>query len=275
MERPYFFKGRSYELFGVAHLPAGREAVIGAVFCHPFGEEKLWSHRVFVNLARTLAQSGIACLRFDFMGHGDSDGQSELCTLQSYFNDIDAAVHELRSTVPTVRSVTLIGLRFGATLAHLYGSKNNSIDRVIALEPILDGSRYAKELLRINLTTQLSAYGEIKDDRQAIVDKMKAGEPANVDGYLMSHGFFEELNNLNLLENSDIYDRFACHIIQIAADLRKPYRPELQDFASRFSTSTLSKAQAPQFWREIKPFCSKPDELIATTLRCLESADGE
>jgi exosortase A-associated hydrolase 2 len=275
MERPYFFEGQSYELFGVAHLPAGGAAANGVVLCHAFGEEKLWSHRVFVNLARQLAQRGLACLRFDFMGHGDSDGQSEDCTLQSYFNDIDAAVCELRSIAPTVRSVTLIGLRFGATLAHLYGSRKTNVDTVIAWEPILDGSRYAKELLRINLTTQLSAFGEIKDDRQAIVDKMKAGEPANVDGYLISHRFFEELNDLNVLENSDFGDRIVCHVVQIAADSRKPYRPELQDFASRFATSTISKVQAPQFWREIKPFCSKPGELIATTLRCLESTDVE
>lgn len=271
MERPYYFEGQSYKLFGVAHLPHGQEAITGVVFCHPFGEEKLWSHRVFVNQARKLAQSGFACLRFDFMGHGDSDGQSEECSLKTYLSDIDAAVTELQRIAPTVKSVKLIGLRFGATLAHLYGLDQTSVDGLVAWEPILDGSRYAKELLRVNLTTQMAAYGEVRDNRQAIVEKMRAGEPANVDGYLLSHTFYEELDSIDVLARRDSISHIACQVVQISADIRKPYRDELQEFSSIYSDTMLSKVEAPQFWREIKPFCSMPNDLITSTLRWLES----
>ena len=41
--------------------------------CHPLGEEKLWAHRVFVSLARDLANAGFVVLRFDCRGEGDSD----------------------------------------------------------------------------------------------------------------------------------------------------------------------------------------------------------
>ena len=46
----------------------------GIVFCHPFGEEKLWTHRVFVTFARRLAAAGHAVLRFDHRANGEQMG---------------------------------------------------------------------------------------------------------------------------------------------------------------------------------------------------------
>ena len=74
-ETPFFFEGDTGSLFGLLHEPdpatPAREAF---VFCHPFGEEKLWTHRTYVSMARRLAERGHPVLRFDFLGNGDSDG---------------------------------------------------------------------------------------------------------------------------------------------------------------------------------------------------------
>ena len=86
METPLFFKNINYKLFGVLHQPEHGELTkpsLGIVFCHPFAEEKLIVHRVMVNLARRLTKEGIYCLRFDYMGHGDSDGNFEDSTIET------------------------------------------------------------------------------------------------------------------------------------------------------------------------------------------------
>ena len=76
-ETPFFFKTESRRLFGVLHLPeAGSPGTRAIVMSHPFGEEKLWSHRVFVSCARALAARGYTVLRFDYTGAGDSTGDT-------------------------------------------------------------------------------------------------------------------------------------------------------------------------------------------------------
>ena len=73
-EKPFIFPNGSYNLFGILHEPEIESNGEGFVFCSPFAEEKLWAHRVFVNFARELARLGYTVLRFDYMGHGDSEG---------------------------------------------------------------------------------------------------------------------------------------------------------------------------------------------------------
>ena len=60
------------------------------VMCHPLGEEKLWSHRVFVSFARDLAAAGFAVLRFDFRGEGDSDRDFEETDLETRIRGLPA-----------------------------------------------------------------------------------------------------------------------------------------------------------------------------------------
>ena len=72
METPTFINHNNYNLFGVIHEPESINKDVklstGIVFCYPFAEEKLISHRVFVNLARRLTKEGYYCFRFDYYG---------------------------------------------------------------------------------------------------------------------------------------------------------------------------------------------------------------
>ena len=95
-ETPFFFPNGSTSLFGVFHEPPGPSSKSAFVFCHPWGEEKLWAHRGFVSFARTLAADGHPVLRFDYMGNGDSDGEFADSTLQTALADVRAAIAEVR-----------------------------------------------------------------------------------------------------------------------------------------------------------------------------------
>ena len=53
------------------------------IFCHGYRGERTGPNRTFVRAARTLAAAGIASLRFDQYGSGDSDGDF----LDSSFTD--------------------------------------------------------------------------------------------------------------------------------------------------------------------------------------------
>lgn len=76
------------------------------------------SHRQFVLLARHLAESGFATLRFDYRGMGDSTGPQR--SFESISDDIGTAIDALMTHAPMTRRVVLWGLCDGASAALLY-----------------------------------------------------------------------------------------------------------------------------------------------------------
>jgi alpha/beta superfamily hydrolase len=105
IETPFFFQGNGYRLFGVFHEASGPKKKEGFVFCAPFAEEKLWTHRVFVNFARLLAEKGYPVLRFDYMGNGDSEGDFEESSLETMLSDTECATIMLREKISAIESI--------------------------------------------------------------------------------------------------------------------------------------------------------------------------
>ena len=91
---------------------------IGVVIVVGGPQYRAGSHRQFVLLARSLAQSGFAVLRFDHRGMGDSSGAQT--DFQAVSPDIAAAIDALRHHAPQVEAVALWGLCDGASAALLY-----------------------------------------------------------------------------------------------------------------------------------------------------------
>ena len=266
-ETPFYFPNGGYSLFGVLHEPAADSDHPAFVFCHPFGEEKLWAHRVFVGFARALAARGYPVLRFDSMGSGDSHGRFQDASLTTALADVRAAIEEVRRRTRRHR-VSLLGLRFGATLASLVAEEVSDLDRLVLWAPIIDGARYMQDLLRINLTTQMAVYREIRRDREALVAAMRSGETVNVDGYEMGLAMFDSVSALKLAANPKRCIA-PCLITQLDRQLARP-APELVQLASGYANVTFNLVQEEPFWREIARFYDRAPLLDAETLRWLE-----
>lgn len=156
IETPFFFPGPAASLFGVFHESSSDQpARQPFVFCHPFGEEKLWAHRVFVTFARQLAAAGHPVLRFDYMANGDSDGEFPDFSVRTALADIGCAIDLVRARTSASR-VGVLGLRLGATFAARTAAERTDVSTLVLWAPIVDGSRYMQELLRVNLTTQMA-----------------------------------------------------------------------------------------------------------------------
>lgn len=111
---------RGKTLRGMLHLPAAamKHPAPGVVLFHGFTGNRMESHWLFVKCSRALAQAGIASLRFDFYGSGESDGEFREMTLSGEIADGRVAVDFLRAqTGIDPERVGLLGLSLGGAVA--------------------------------------------------------------------------------------------------------------------------------------------------------------
>jgi alpha-beta hydrolase superfamily lysophospholipase len=167
VDEPFYFQGGDRELFGWLHCPSGMRPGTGVVICNPFGYEALCAHRSVRAFARTAVELGMAALRFDYAGTGDSaDLEPHKNQLDTWVQDIIAAIGEMRRRTGVER-ICLLGFRLGATLASLAASRANCIDALIAVAPIVSGRRYVRELRTMRLAAMLHTVGVAAPDQIA------------------------------------------------------------------------------------------------------------
>ena len=117
VETAIVFHAAGDQLVGVISAPAqASDAGLLVIVGGP--QYRAGSHRQFVALARYAASAGIATMRFDCRGMGDSSGAPS--GFEDCDADIAAAIDALMARCPSVRRVFLWGLCDGASAALLY-----------------------------------------------------------------------------------------------------------------------------------------------------------
>jgi alpha/beta superfamily hydrolase len=140
-----FYFGGDRGLFGALHTPPRTDKPPRlVVFCAPLWREAVRAHRVLRQLAVRLAGEGITVLRFDYADAGDSRGDCEDGAVKPWVGDVAAAIDEAKRS-QGVAQVTLLGLRFGASLAAMAAAKRDDIERLVLWEPVAHGARYLEE----------------------------------------------------------------------------------------------------------------------------------
>ena len=95
----------------------------------------------FTRLAAGLAEAGLASLRFDLRGHGESEGRQEELTLATILNDIRVALHHVREATGATRT-SLLGTSFGGGICGYYAAhRPEEVLRLVLLNPQLDYKR--------------------------------------------------------------------------------------------------------------------------------------
>jgi uncharacterized protein len=120
------------QLVGVLAVPE-QPAARGVLIVVGGPQYRAGSHRQFTLLARRLAQAGIASLRFDYRGMGDSSGA--LHSYEDIEEDIRSAVDALVERVPSVREVVIWGLCGAASAALFYAHTDRRIGGLVLVNP--------------------------------------------------------------------------------------------------------------------------------------------
>lgn len=92
----------------------------------------------FGRLAEGFANAGLASLRFDLRGHGESGGRQEELTLATILNDIRVALSFVREAAGTEKTA-LLGASFGGGVCAYYAARRPAdVTHLVLLNPQLD-----------------------------------------------------------------------------------------------------------------------------------------
>jgi len=243
-ETPFFFSVGTHQLFAVFHRPAAGAARCGVVLCSAIAEEKLWSHRVYVNAARELAKEDVAVLRFDFRGEGDSDMEFENGGLETRAADVLRAAEVLLDQEPRLRGCYFLGHRLGCAPAAMAASRfGERALGLIAWDPVGSGSNYLMQWLRSVLAAEFAQTG-MAESRASLLKRLDAGETIVADGYGIGPSLYRDLM---ALEWPSVLAAVLCPVLAIDGNCEPPFWRESKRFHTRapvMSRRTLEWLQA-------------------------------
>jgi exosortase A-associated hydrolase 1 len=131
-ERALAFGCGGDTLVGIASVPA-EPCTRGVLIVVGGPQYRIGSHRQFALLARHLAAQGIAAMRFDVRGMGDSGGDER--DFEGIQDDIRAALDAFVDAIPGMRDIVLWGLCDGASAAALYAPGDARVRGLVLLNP--------------------------------------------------------------------------------------------------------------------------------------------
>ncbi|MCX6815026.1 MAG: alpha/beta hydrolase [Candidatus Aenigmarchaeota archaeon] len=119
MERVTFRNSRGLNLVGILHTPE-RPTKKAVIIAHGFTSDKTGSHEKIPKLAQRLEAIGIAVLRFDFSGCGESD--PDTITVAKEVDDLRSAILFMRGKGYT--EIALVGSSLGGLISILSYDKD-------------------------------------------------------------------------------------------------------------------------------------------------------
>jgi exosortase A-associated hydrolase 2 len=190
---PFFLDGPNGPLFCIHTVP---ERPRGAVlYLPPFAEEMHKSRRMAALHARALAARGYAVLQPDLSGCGDSAGDFGDALWSGWLEDATRAQDWL--VAAHGHPVVLWGLRTGALLAADLAQRRPAA-RLLLWQPVVDGSVFLNQFLRIRLASEMLSDGQAKNGNRRLLEALEAGESIEVGGYLLAPAMARELGALRL-----------------------------------------------------------------------------
>ncbi len=135
-------------LFGILHRPIQVQNPPVVTILHGFASSKHGSNRCYVTLAELLAKEGIASLRFDFRGCGDSEGSLSEASFNEMISDaVAASKHLLTLEGIDISRMGVFGASLGGALA-VESSALCEMTKAMALwAPVASGELWLRDFM--------------------------------------------------------------------------------------------------------------------------------
>jgi len=245
-DRAVRFDSIGRPVIGMLYEPVGERARAGVVLCDAFGDERRSSCLTMVRLARAIARAGLAALRFDYWGCGDSPGEFLDCSPSTMREDVCSAAEFLRATCQ-LQEIFLLGLRLGATLAARAAGSIPGCAGLVLIQPVADGAAYVDAELRRGRVRQMMTAGQGSSRTPR-----RNGDVIDLEGLALRPSTLAELRTLRL-DGTEGSFRAPVLLVQVSFSAR--LRPETARIRDAY-VAAGAKAEAvalvlPPFWSRI------------------------
>ncbi|SHG74804.1 hydrolase 1, exosortase A system-associated [Massilia sp. CF038] len=156
-QRALQFSCNGHSLVGILDVPE-RPLPRGVLVVSAGPQYRVGSHRQYTLMARLLAPRGIAVMRFDCRGTGDSEGDAPALPLPAIDADISGAIDEFFRQMPELNEVVIWALGDGASAAALYAHTDPRVRGLVLLNPWPGADASTQSAL---LPQLLARFGEI------------------------------------------------------------------------------------------------------------------
>lgn len=172
------------KIFGIMHRPLHVKHYPALLICHGLGGHKTGKYRLYVSLAEKLAAAGIASLRIDFRGSGDSEGEFSEMTLESEVSDALKAMDFIQND-PKVDSsrMGLFGRSIGAAVAIMAAGRSGLVKSIAMWAPVFNGEQWLEKWKQLHA---INPSGEMRDNMMRI------------NGQIPSYEFFKQLFSVRM-----------------------------------------------------------------------------
>lgn len=180
-------KEQDVTLAGTLTLPEKGNAFAAAILITGSGpqnrDEEILEHKPFLVIADYLTRHGIAVLRYDDRGVGESTGEFSGATSADFATDVEAAFSYLKTRKEiNSKRIGLIGHSEGGMIAPMVATKHKNVAFVVMLagtgvdlgevllvqqEKIFEAIGYDEEFIKINKEVNTEAYQLIRDTKDA------------------------------------------------------------------------------------------------------------
>ena len=123
-----FFQSEGYKISGVLHLPDQKNPPC-VIASHGLLSSK--DSEKYIALGEQISREGMAMLRFDFRGIGESEGSEEDNTISKKIADLSAAIDFIKSYPGLGNRIGLLGSSLGGFLSLMKASMDKEIRAVV------------------------------------------------------------------------------------------------------------------------------------------------
>lgn len=270
--QPFFLKGAGGGRFCLFHPPQGG-CRGGLLYLHPFGEEMNKSRRMAALQARALAAQGIGVLQLDLAGCGDSSGDFNTATWETWLDDVTLGRQWLSARLG--RPVGLWGLRLGALLALDHARlAPQPPERLLLWHPVHSGAAYLNQFLRLRVANAMLADdGAPKTGTAALREALRAA-PLEVAGYELAPALADALERLELAPLAP--QGVPVSWLDLVGGAGRGAGPATarvaREWQERGVALALQAVPGPQFWGT-QEISISPELLAATSALYTEVAD--
>ena len=196
------FQNEGMNLVATMVIPVGIHKPPVVITCNGFTEDRFYleipntgGEHFYVRLSRIFAERGVATLRIDYRGSGDSDGDYSMTTFSSQISDVLAAIKYVSKDLKHLVNTKKIGLfghsQGGIVISFAAGQEKRVKSLAMWSTPSSPPINYAT-LIQI----QGVKNGLVLPDGGTIVTPLYWGR-TYLDDVKLCKGFFEELMVLN------------------------------------------------------------------------------